>query len=178
MTKKDLYTIAIKIFGLYFLTTFIQDSLELVYVILGSLNAKNFDVTWVIYGSVIFKTVLDLAVFYIATLRTEIVTNKIFSDENKIIKSNLLKADWFELSLAIIGIVLIVYSLPEMLNLIVSRVYYRTNPEDFGMTTGMAPVFYNAFRLIIGIFLILNARNFGKKIVSRGERDDLIDEEK
>lgn len=178
MTKAEVYTTAIKIFGLYFLTLFIQDALEFAFFMIGSITTESFTNGWYIYGGILAKTLVDFAVFFVATLKTNFITDRFFTSDNTNIELTLVKSDWLELAIAIIGIVVIVYSIPSLFNFVVGSIYFRTNPEEFGSTNEKAPIFLNGFKFIVGIFTILNARNLAKFIVKRGESDDNLDSEK
>ena len=81
-----------------------------------------------------------------------------------------------ELSIAILGIELILFAIPDLLNLMVGQVYFKNNPEEFGIPRDKTSIFYNTFQLAVGTFIILNARNYAKKVIKGGKQDDRQDE--
>ncbi len=174
MTKTELYSIAIKIFGLYFLVVFIEDVFGATFYSAG-LFSSSFESPWYMYVSIFGKSLVDFAVFYIATLRTDLVLKRFFKTDDSQVHLTLLKFDWLELAISIIGVIAIINAIPNLLNVVVGQVYYRNDPEAFGLGNEKAPIFLEIFKLAVGILTILNARNLAKFIVKRGERDDEYD---
>ena len=102
---------------------------------------------------------------------------KAHPDEREL-KMHINKMDVFEISLAIIAVIAIVYTLPHTLGNIVNIVYFAEKDEF-----GQSDVHFDQdsiimlIQLFIGFFLLFNARNFAKWIVRKGEKDDQIDRE-
>lgn len=98
--------------------------------------------------------------------------NRFFKTDGDQVQLTLQKTDWLELAIAIIGVITIIHAIPNLLNVVVGQVYYRNDPETFGLGDETAPIYLEIFKLVVGLLTILNARNLAKFIVKRGLKDD------
>ena len=177
MTKQDIYSIVVKILGLYFLTKFIQHFMELGFMIARYKSYGESPDILIIFGGIFVTTVISFVLGYFLTFKSESITKRIFKFDSKTIDIGLEKTDWIEISLVTIGIIAIVFSVPQILSTIVDNIYFHNHRESvFWTLNRKTDTLYGLFKLLAGLFLILNARNFAKKIVRRGENDDELDE--
>ena len=98
--------------------------------------------------------------------------------KNQAVQIALGKNDYLELSIATIALIAILYSLPQLLSELVYLIYFKEpQVENFFVPHHETDFFRPTFQLVIGLFLLLNSRNFAKKIVKRGEKDDTNEEQ-
>ena len=132
--------------------------------------------TLIIYGGGFTMTLLYFVLGYFGTLKAEVITKRISKPDTKTIDLGLGKTEWMEISLVTVGVIAIIFSIPQILSTIVDNVYFHNHQEsEFWTLSRKTDTFYGVFKLVTGLFLILNARNFAKKIVLRGEKDDKLD---
>jgi len=180
MTKKDLLNVSIKIFGLYYFVRFFQHFTELIFMVAGSNVFTDAHVdAWVVYAGIFVTTLVDLGFAYLATFRTDLLTNRISGADSSVGPLTLAKIDLIEISLSVISVLAIVYSIPSFLAQVVDTIYFHDNQDsEFWTRPAKHQAFQALFTLAIAIFLLLNSRNFAKRIANIGKQDDLQDEGK
>ena len=178
MTKSELLNTAIKIFGLYYFVRFVQHFMELVFMAVGNNLFDNGQMeSWYIYSGISITVIVELTIAYLATFKTELITNKISPNNNETAELEISKTDLLELALAVISVLGIVYSIPNILAHVIDNIYFHNHEESvFWNRPTKNSLIQAAVTLAIGIFLLLNSRNFAKLIVKRGTRDDQLDE--
>lgn len=172
MTQKDIYQLAIKIIGIYFGFNALNEII----------NISIFYIpTSVMYSfQAILSSATRLALAWLAIFKTEFVIDRLglkTATQQAKTSHSLKKDDVLEISLAIVSILLIAFSIPALINSFIGLVYFQDRgdfavPSASSLDTG---IYFNLARLGIGIFLLVNARNFSKKIISRGKYDDQLD---
>lgn len=173
MTKKDILTIAIKIFGLYYFVRFVQHVMELFYMVLN-----YFDISegWFIHTGITLTILIDIIFAYLAIFKTELIVNRISTKTDGQILVPPAKTDLLEIAFAIIAVLAIITAVPAILAHGINNVYFHDHKENEFWTT---PTKYEFIRsmvsLAIGIFILLNSRNFSKWIVNHGVEDDKKD---
>ncbi|MEQ9102309.1 MAG: hypothetical protein RIF36_24950 [Imperialibacter sp.] len=180
MTKKELLSIAIKIFGLYYFVSFAQHITEFLFLAFGDSLFGNGQLdSWIVYSGISLTALTDLAFAYFATFKTELITDRISKSDTGTVELTTSKTDLIEVTLAMIAVVAIVFAIPDILAGIVDNIYFHNHDESVFWTPATKTVtFRSVFTLFAGIFLLLNSRNFAKRIVGRGQLDDRRDEEK
>jgi hypothetical protein len=177
MTKSDFFILALKVIGLYFFVLVFNSTIQFVLVVINSffndfggeflLMYSGMTISIVIYGLLgyllIFKTAKFLRILRILP-------------ENKEFKVNVDKIDLIELSLVVISVIAIVFSIPGILASLTDIIYFPVK-DEFGYSEKSFDVnsYERVFQLVIGIFLLLNARNFSKWINRHGIKDDEFD---
>lgn len=132
---------------------------------------------WFIYAGISLTFLVDFVFAYFAIFRTELITEKISTTNPETLEFQTTKTDLTEIALAIISIVAILNSIPNLLSQQVNSIYYHDHKEmEFWTTTAKNHLYQNLFALAAGTFLLFNARNFAKWITNRGEQDDKHDE--
>lgn len=177
MQKTEVYSLAVKILGLYFFARFFHFLIDFFYMFSANGDFNYSIQNWEIYKGIALTTAVYFAIGYLATFKSDLITNRIFRTKNQAIEISLGKSDYLELAIASISLIAILYSLPQLLSELVYLIYFK-EPEidNFFRPHHETDFFRPAFQLVIGIFLLLNSRNFAKKIVKRGEQDDKQDE--
>ncbi|WP_420577989.1 hypothetical protein [Ekhidna sp.] len=180
MTKSELLNIVIKVFGLYYFVLFAQHLMEFIYMMVASgLYDNSQSDRWIILGGIFMTFFVDLVFAYFALFKTELITNRISRNNEGTVELGTTKTDLLEISFAVVAIVAILNSIPNLLTQQVNSIYYHDHRElEFWTTNSKNELFQNLFILIAGIFLLLNSRNFAKWITKRGEQDDSRDEQK
>jgi hypothetical protein len=179
MTKKEVLNIVIKIFGLYYFVKVVQHFMDFLIIIIGN-SAFDYQLdTWFLYGGIFLSMVVELTFAYVATLRTELITNIITKDNGGTVKLATNKTDLLEITLSAIGILAIVFSISDILYPIIESNYFHDHKEsDFWSKPIRSEIFRAILKILVGIFLLMNSRNFAKMIVKRGKQDDKHDEER
>jgi hypothetical protein len=152
--------------------------MDFIFSIIGN-SAFDDGISLFIYSGVFISMAVKLVFAYMAIFKTELITNRISKSNEGSIELITNKTDWLEIALASIGILAIVYSIPNILYSVVENVYFHDHRETVFWTRPTRNEMYQAvFQLVIGTFLLMNARNFAKLIVKRGKQDDEHDEKK
>lgn len=174
MTKTELLNTAIKIFGLYYFVRFVQHLMEYLFMMIGN-NYLGDGVLegWYIYSGFLFTLGVELTFVFFAIFRTELITRKISKTSEGTLELATNKTDLLEIAFAVISVLAILNSIPNLLAQQVNSIYYHDHKElEFWTTDAKNQLFRNLFILGTGVFLLLNSRNFAKLILKRGERDD------
>ncbi|WP_258105896.1 hypothetical protein [Marinoscillum sp. MHG1-6] len=173
MQKSGVYSLAVKILGLYFFARFVHYLIDFFYMFSANKDFNYAIQNWEIYKGIALTTVVYFAIGYLATFKSNLITDRIFRTKDEAVQIALGKSDYLELSIATIALIAILYSLPQLLSEMVYLIYFK-EPEidNFFVPHHETDFFRPTFQLVIGIFLLLNSRNFAKKIVNRGEIDD------
>jgi len=181
MTKTDFFSLVFKLIGLYFFVMVVTSAIQIIIMIVNFSLSGWGEEFWVLTSilAMIFGVVIYLIIGYYLTFKTEKILNLLkIRQDSEALKTDINKTDIIEIALAIIAIIAIVFILPRVLGNI-SGIVYFSERDEFGKRTvefdqnsiGMLT------QVIIGLFLLFNARNFAKWIVRRGEKDDQIDED-
>ncbi|MEQ9288359.1 MAG: hypothetical protein RIG77_15685 [Cyclobacteriaceae bacterium] len=176
--KTQILDIAIKVFGLYYFVQFAKHLIEFIFMMIGNNMFDNGQIEGrYIYFVVSVTWLIELTFAYIAIFKTELIMSKIPFRNDGSLELNIPKIDILEIALALISVVAIVYSLPNILALIIDNTYFHNNEESmFWNRSTKNSLIQSMVTLVTGIFLLFNARNFSKLIVGRGEQDDNLDE--
>ena len=178
MTKSELLNIVIKIFGLYYFVRFVQHLMEFLFMVIGNSTFDYGLETWFVYSGIFITTLVELAFAYVATLRTELIANRLSGGTEETLTLPTSKTDLIEIALAVISVLAIVYSIPSILAQIIDNIYFHNHQEtEFWTRPTKKNLIQSTMTLVIGIFLLLNSRNFAKRIVNRGELDDKHEEQ-
>ncbi|MEQ8470838.1 MAG: hypothetical protein RIC35_06610 [Marinoscillum sp.] len=176
MTKTELLNTAIKIFGLYYFVRFVQHFMEFLFMIFGN-NFFTDGQGLFIYAGISITFLVEVGFAYVAIFRTELIANKISSTNQGTVELRTTKTDLLEIALAIVSVLAILNSIPNLLSQQVNSIYYHDHKEaEFWTTAAKNLLYQNLFILAAGTFLLLNARNFAKWIVNHGTQDDKLDE--
>lgn len=171
MKKSDLYTVSLKIFGLFLFFRVIIHIKDFLFMTIGSMTFSDTPVDMV-YGGIIFSILIELAVGYILIFKTESVTNRI-SKSDSTVELLTSRKDLLEVGIAIIAIVLITWSSAELLSHFAEATYFHDHKESEYFTLANKKIIsYAAFKLIAGIFSLMNSRHFSTLIIKRGDKID------
>ena len=177
MQKTEVYSLAVKILGLYFFAKFVHYLIDFFFMFTANGDFNYAIQNWNIYQGIALTTAVYFVMGYLATFKTDLITKRIFKKKDESIQIALNKSDYLELSISIIALIAILYSLPQLLSELVYIIYFK-DPEidNLFVPHHETDFFRPTFQLVIGIFLLLNSRNFAKLIVNRGTQDDKRDE--
>ena len=177
MTKSDIFNLTFKLIGFYFLVLFFTNVIQLILVLINSLSADYGDGMWMMYGGMIINVILNFFLGYILVFKTERITKLLkIKSSTGTLKMAMDKRDLIELSLIVISVIAIVFSIPTILANITDIIYFPQN-DEFGYSEKSfdSHSMTKVVQLALGIFLLLNARNFAKWINKRGIKDDEFD---
>ncbi|MDH5609393.1 MAG: hypothetical protein OEY56_07935 [Cyclobacteriaceae bacterium] len=178
MAKSELLYIAIKIFGLYFIVQFVQYFIDFLFMVVGNNLFTNDAEMIYVFAGIAITGLVYLIFGVLAIFKTELIARRILRPTSELVNISTSKLDIIEIALVTISVLAIVYSIPSILSQTVDNIYFHDPKEtEFWTKSTKGEFFESVFITVIGIFLLLNARNFAKMIVKRGERDDRHDEE-
>ena len=175
MTKIDVVLVAIKIFGLYYVTQLVQHIIQFIFMMSGSGSFyEGIDMIFY-YGGIFFTLIIEGMIAYLAILRSEWIVSKVIKENTAPAQLNTDKTDLIEIALAIIGVVAVTHAIPELLSQVVEMVYFRDRSipiPEIWTKDNRSQFFLSIFTLSTGLFLIMNARNFADKIAKAGKSND------
>jgi hypothetical protein len=133
---------------------------------------------FMIVGGHIYQAIFNSLVGLMLIVKADWVTDKLKIQKTGDLKLNLEKADWIELVIVAVGSLTIIYSIPEFMHKIVNYVYFndyeKADRHLFWTGKNKADVFYSLFKFAVGLFFLLNARNFSKRLTRIGDRDEKL----
>jgi hypothetical protein len=177
MTKSDFFDLALKLIGFYFFILVFTGLIQFIIMIINS-SFNDFDEQlWLYYSGTALNFALYLIFGNILVFRTHKVERLLgIQPDNKELKLTLNKVDLIELALITISVIAIVFSTPRILGNLIEIVYYPATDEFGNSSKSFDDFSYGmTFQLLVGMFLLLNARNFSKMINKRGIKDDEFD---
>ena len=90
------------------------------------------------------------------------------------------KTDWIELAIIVISALALLHAFPEILFKLVHYTYFNDyEPHErpyFWTNANKAEIFFSIFKFVTGLFFLLNARNFARKLKRIGDREDAREE--
>jgi len=133
---------------------------------------------WLMYGGTTINLAFYVFFGYSLVFKTEKISKMLkLKYENKEIKVTIEKVDLIELSLVIISVIAIVFSIPGIIANLTDIIYFPSRDEyGYSDKSFVVHSFTMVFQLAAGIFLLLNSRNFSKLINKRGINDDEFDQ--
>jgi len=161
MRKADFIDIAIKIFGIYLFVKLLALFDELIsaftfYVYLSDNNITRQSDNKIILTVAVIQFLITLSAAVFMTFGSKLITRKICSDQDFESKDILLFSDkksLIEIVLYVIGILLIVYSIPDFLSRLFS--FSQTRNEIFSRDMGTTILIAFIVRIAIGLLIII-----------------------
>jgi hypothetical protein len=181
MNSTDIIKTSSKIFGLYFILQTISNLRDMFYYLTGTLisSGDNEGVFMILEGQV-YMAVFNLAVGLTLIFKADWVTEKLNPQTTGDLKANLDKKDLVELAIIVISGITILYSVPEILYKLVHYTYfndYNGNERQYFWTNeNKSDIFYSIFKSVVGLFCLLNARNFAGRLQKIGDKDEKLGE--
>ena len=168
MTFSALFHTAIKIFGLYFVILTITNIRDIILSIGGQVFLSNSDGMLPLLFYQIYYVVFNTTVALILIFRTSWVAEKLQLVEREPLNMPADKTDWIELAMIVIGALAVLHAFPEVLFKLVHYTFFNDyEPHErsyFWTNTNKAEIFFSIFKFVIGLFLLVNARNFARRL--------------
>jgi len=179
MNNIDLVKTSCKVFGLYFIILVIVNIREIILYTTGAFIMPNDTYgTFIILGGQIYQAIFNSLVGLILISKSDWVTDKLKLQKTGDLKLNLDKAGWIELVIIVISGLTILYSIPEIMYKLTNYIYFNDFEKNdrhlFWTGKNKADVFYSIFKFVVGLFFILNARNFSRRLTRIGDKDDKL----
>lgn len=179
MNNKDIIRTALTIFGLYFLILTVINLRDLIFLSSNLVRSyQDSQENYLIIGGQIYHATFNLIIGLILIIKSDWLTEKLKLKKTGDLGLNLNKADWIELAIIIISGLAILYSIPEFLYKIVNYVYFNdyetVDKHLFWTGRNKADVFYSVFKLVAGLFFLLNARAISKRLTRLGDKDEKL----
>lgn len=167
MKTSDLYSIAIKLFGLYLIYLFIEHAFTYGYLVYNELENMNSG------GSLNLGYLLLSISFLITGLFSIFKTDrivKIVNKEDRKLEIGLTKHLILEVGISLFALILITYSSGRLLSYFIESTYFHNHKEseylNHDRTRYIAQI---SVELVAGIFLLFNTRNFASRIIKSNE---------
>lgn len=182
MNKSDLYSIALKILGVVSVYRFLNYLIEFIVMLIINHNTietpvGNMDISFYVSFSVV--AILELIIGLTLIIKSETIAKWIsigkFNLELGFPKKRI---DLIETGFAIFSVILITYSIAELLSYFVESTYFFDHSKSEYLTEPtIRSIFHLIFKLVAGIFLLANARYFSALIVKLGDSSDAKENE-
>lgn len=179
MNNIDIIRTSCKIFGLYFIILTVMNIREIILYTTGAfiMPDDNYG-TFIMLGGQIYQGIFNSLVGLILIYKSDLMIGKLNLQRTGDLKLNLAKADWIELVIIVISGLTILYSIPEIMYKLTNYIYFndfeRNDRHLFWTSKNKAEVFYSIFKFVIGLFFILNARNFSRRLTRIGDKDEKL----
>jgi hypothetical protein len=179
MNNKEIITTALKIFGLYFLTLTVINLRDLLFLSTDLVRSyQDNQENWIVIGGQIYSGLFNLIVGLLLITKSDWLTENLKLQKTADLRLNLEKSDWIELTIIVISLLTIIYSIPEFLYKIVNYVYFndyeKAERHLFWTGRNKADVFYSVFKFIVGLLILLNARAISKRLTRIGDKDEKL----
>lgn len=177
-TKVVVFT-ACKIFGLYLLVLAAMNLRDIIYWILLATTESAFgDRNPLTALLPVYMLLTNAGVGLLLTFKADIIVEKIVQSDGESLNINMRRTDLIELTIISIGILSILSAIPEILIRLVDYAYLNRHDYEEGSKSNywddanISNVLYSVFKLVAGIFLLLNARYLGRVFWRVGEKED------
>ena len=182
MRQYDLIKIFCKAFGLYFAIQAIITIKDTFYYGVATEFFANEDThLYFFLGGQLLNFLFNAIAAWVLIKKSDLVTSKIIKDNNDKLELNMKQSDLIELVIIGISGLLIINSIPEILNKVVNYIYInpydRIERNEFWTSKNKADIFYSIFKLVVGLLTILNGRQISRRLTKIGDKDDLIENE-
>lgn len=179
MHSNDIIKTSSKVFGLYFIIQTVMNLRDFLYLFVGTFsNDFGTEGNYMILASHIYMAVFNLVIGLILIFKAGWIAEKIQVQKAEKLSLNLEKTDWIELSLIIVSVLAILYSIPEIMYKMVNYIYFNRSDkiEDlyFRSKDNKAEILYSIFKFVAGLILLLNARNIARRLKKIGDKEDLM----
>ena len=175
MTHSALFHTAIKIFGLYFVILTVMNLRDIIASISGQLLMSNNDGILVMLFYEIYYVVFNTTIALILLFKTDWVAEKLQPVESEPLNVQADKTDWIELAIIVISALAVLHALPEILFKLVHYTYfndYEPNERPYFWTNANKAEIFSIFKFVTGLFVLLNARNFARRLKGIADRED------
>ncbi|MDW8332485.1 MAG: hypothetical protein RMK43_12605, partial [Cyclobacteriaceae bacterium] len=175
MNNVDIIRTSCKVFGLYFMVLTIVNLRDLLFYLTGvTFIPRNKDEIIILVGGQILQAVFNSMVAFILITKSDRITDRLITQKTGDLKLNLTKADWIELAIIIISTLTLIDSVTKFMTKMVNYVYFndyeKAERQLFWTGQNKADVFYQVFKFITGLFFLLNARYFSKRLTQHGDK--------
>lgn len=168
MNKTDIFSIAIKIFGLYLTYLFIEYAFTYGYLIYYEL--ENMESGGSLNLGYLLISISFLIMGIISIGKTDIIV-RLISKDDKQIELGLNRYALLETSIAIFALVLITYSSGRLLSYFIESIYFHKHDESEYLNHDRTRYITQiSIELVAGIFLLFNTRNFASRIIKINEK--------
>jgi Sec-independent protein secretion pathway component TatC len=181
MNSTDIIRTTSKIFGFYFVIQTVMNLGDIFLNVFASLdNGFNHNGMQTLFMSLSYMAIFNLTVGLILIFKADSITEKIRPAKTNRISLNIDKTDWIELSLIVISGLTIIHSIPEIMYKVVNYIYFndydKNEKQYFWTNQNKANLIYSVFKFAVGLFFLLNARNFAGRLKRVGDKDDRLGE--
>lgn len=178
MSTHSILSIGAKVFGLYFFVLAAIDLRNIIVALsfeIGSgypMAAEDVSPIFLPLISVILDVVIGLVLIY----KSDVIASKLNASLNDSINLPVTKRDIVEIALIAIGFIAVLNAIPLMFQKLVSYAYFnpydRPERSNFWTNLDTAAMIYSVFEFVAGLFLVLNARSFARKLQRVSDRED------
>jgi hypothetical protein len=158
MTKRDLTDIALKIVGLYMLTLSVDSLFGFIKSTTYFINPNAEALTYLVANS--FRTCLFAFGFWLLTIKTSLVLNKLIKTDSETTTFTIDKTDMLQVLFCAAGIVITFFAISDFWNQYAMSTTrdYDDLPEKYKEAIYLAQIGIPATRVLLGIIFIFLSR--------------------
>lgn len=168
-----------KVFGLYFFVlaaSSVRDLITSMIIMMGQAGFynENFAVAW----NWVIPGISNVVLGMVMILKADWIAKKVIGNSAEGMTVNIDKKSMLELTLVVISGLTVLTAFPEIMYKLVHFTYFNDYDETerhlFWSNTNRVNVFYSVFKFAVGLFVLLNARNFAGRLDKIGDRDERL----
>jgi hypothetical protein len=176
MTHSSLLRTAIKISGLYFIILTVMNVREMIAFISGEVLSLHNDAILPVLFYQIYYLVFNSSVALILLFKTHWIAETLQLEGSEPLTIQADKTDLIELAIIVISALAVLHAFPKIMFKLVHYTYFNDyEPNErayFWTSANKAEIFFSIFKFVTGLFFLLNARNFARKLKGIGDRED------
>lgn len=177
MSTHSILSIGAKVFGLYFFALAAIDLRNIIVALsfqIGSGYPVAEDVSPVFLP--LISVILDVVIGLVLIYKSDVIASKLNASLSDSVNLPVTKRDIVEIALIAIGFIAVLNAIPLMFQKLVSYAYFnpydRPERSNFWTDLDTAAMIYSVFEFVAGLFLVLNARSFARKLQRVSDRED------
>jgi hypothetical protein len=180
MKHNDLIKIFCKAFGLYFAIQAIVNIKDAILTGVGIPIFGEGNSSMYFFLSIqIFNVAFNSIAAWLLITKADLITSKIIRDTEDKTNFTTTKTDLIELVVIAISGLVIIDSMPEILNKLTHYIYFNPNDRieknEFWTSNNKANLMYSIFKLAVGLVTIANGRLISRWLTKIGDKSDKIE---
>jgi len=178
MNNRDLINIAIKIFGFYFAAQAIAIVRELILYGMMVTEAPDGNLDSYVLLMPLFEMAFNIGAAWALVFKSDWLVEKMKFNDSGVLQINLDKAGWIELAIIVVSVIALMRAVPEILNSFTKYTFFNEYDRDdrslYWTGTKVTDIVYAIFKFVTALFFMLNARNYSRRLLKVGDRDDKL----
>lgn len=168
MNQREIIETSLKVISLLFIVKAVEGTRD-VLAYFGTYGARigSIDELWIMVASSILVIITNIIFFFILAFKTGSIITILkipIREDLKPINIGLKKIELIECGLIIIGIIVIVNSIPQIFYKIINSIYFERKPDSILSDNPKGDLTYSIVKLIIGFIVIYYSQNMSRLI--------------